>query len=185
MDTGPVYGVMTEQVRPTDTSGDLLDRLAVGGAALLVATLDGIASGQLVAQPQPAEGISYAPKVEVEDAHVDWRWPAARIDRVVRGCTPAPGAWTTIDGQRVKLGPVQLSGAGEPLAPGRLRVGKNRVDVGTGTSPVSLGTVQAQGKKAMAAADWARGLRLAPDVGFDLPEPASAVPVLPAAGQNR
>jgi methionyl-tRNA formyltransferase len=176
MDTGAVYGVMTEQVRPTDTSGDLLDRLAVGGAALLVATLDGIASGQLVAKPQPAEGVSYAPKVEVDDAHVDWTWPAARIDRLVRGCTPAPGAWTTIDGQRVKLGPVQLSGDGEPLAPGVLRVGKNRVDVGTGTSPVSLGTVQAQGKKAMAAADWARGLRLATDVGFDVPEPADVVP---------
>jgi len=182
MDTGPVYGVMTEQVRPTDTSGDLLDRLAVGGAALLVATLDGIASGQLVAKPQPADGVSYAPKVEVEDAHVDWTWPAARIDRLVRGCTPAPGAWTTIDGQRVKLGPLRPSEVGEPLEPGQLRVGKNRVDVGTGTSPVTLGTVQAQGKKAMAAADWARGLRLASDAGFDVAQTAATVP---AAGQSR
>jgi methionyl-tRNA formyltransferase len=183
MDTGPVYGVMTEQVRPSDTSGDLLDRLAVGGAALLVATLDGIASGQLVAQPQAADGVSYAPKVEVDDAHVDWRRPAAHIDRLVRGCTPAPGAWTTIDGQRVKLGPVRPSGGdSEPLEPGQLRVGKNRVDVGTGTSPVTLGTVQAQGKRAMAAADWARGLRLTPDAGFDVPQPAATVP---AAGQSR
>ena len=185
MDTGAVYGVMTEQVRPTDTSGDLLDRLAVGGAALLVATLDGIASGQLVAQPQPAEGVSYAPKVEVEDAHVDWRWPAARIDRLIRGCTPAPGAWTTIGGQRVKLGPVRLSGDAPPLAPGVLRVGKNRVDVGTGTSVMCLGTVQAQGKKAMAAADWARGLRLAPEAGFDVPGPADAEPAVPPVGQSR
>jgi methionyl-tRNA formyltransferase len=174
--------VMTEQVRPTDTSGDLLDRLAVGGAALLVATLDGIASGQLVARPQPAEGVSYAPKVDVQDAHVDWRWPAARIDRLVRGCTPAPGAWTTIDGQRVKLGPVRLSSDVPPLAPGVLRVGKNQVDVGTGTLPVSLGTVQAQGKKAMAAADWARGLRLAPGAGFDIAQPAD---VVTAVGQGR
>jgi methionyl-tRNA formyltransferase len=182
MDTGPVYGVMTEQVRPTDTSGDLLERLAVGGAALLVATLDGIASGELAPQPQPVDGVSYAPKVEVDDAHVDWTWPAARIDRLVRACTPAPGAWTTIDGQRVKLGPVRPSGDVPSIAPGVLRVGKNRVDVGTGTSPVCLGTVQAQGKKAMAAADWARGLRLGPDAGFDLPQPSDAVT---AGGQNR
>ena len=177
MDTGPVYGVMTEQVRPTDTSGDLLDRLAVGGAALLVATLDGIATGQLVAKPQPEDGVSYAPKVEVEDARVDWRMPAARIDRLVRGCTPAPGAWTTIDGQRVKLGPVRLAGGDvEPLGPGELRVGKNRVDVGTGTTPVALGTVQAQGKKAMPAADWARGLRLTSAARFDVPASDAAAP---------
>jgi methionyl-tRNA formyltransferase len=171
MDTGPVYGVMTEQVRSSDTSGDLLERLAVGGAALLVATLDGIESGRLVAKPQPQEGVSYAPKVDVEDAHVDWRVPAVRIDRQVRGCTPAPGAWTTIDGQRVKLGPMRLAvGDVEPLGPGEIRVGKNRVDVGTGTTPVTLGTVQAQGKRAMPAADWARGLRLGSTAAFDVPE---------------
>jgi methionyl-tRNA formyltransferase len=180
MDTGPVYGVMTEQVRPTDTSGDLLDRLAVAGASLLVATLDGIEAGTLAAQPQPDDGVSYAPKVEVEDAHVDWRAPAVRIDRQVRGCTPAPGAWTTIGGQRVKLGPVRLSGGEvEPLGPGELLVGKNRVDVGTGTVPVTLGTVQAQGKKPMPAADWARGLRLASVARFDVP---SATAVTAAAG---
>lgn len=175
MDTGPVYGVMTEQVRATDTSGDLLGRLAVAGAALLVATLDGIESGELVPQPQPAEGVSYAPKVEVDDARVDWCVPAARIDRLVRGCTPAPGAWTSLDGQRVKLGPVRMADADvPPLAPGRLRVGKNSVEVGTGTTPVVLGTVQAQGKKAMPAADWARGVRLPSDARFDLLEAGSA-----------
>jgi methionyl-tRNA formyltransferase len=175
MDTGPVFGVMTERVRPTDTSGDLLERLAVAGAALLVATLDGIESGDLRPQPQPADGVSYAPKVEVDDARVDWRLPAVHIDRVVRACTPAPGAWTTVEGARVKLGPVHLTAAGEqPLAPGELRVGKNRVEVGTGTLPVVLGQVQAQGKKAMAAADWARGLRLGPGAHFDVPETAEA-----------
>ncbi|HET8614726.1 MAG TPA: methionyl-tRNA formyltransferase [Actinomycetales bacterium] len=169
MDTGPVYGVMTEQVRPTDTSGDLLDRLAVAGAGLLVATLDGIEAGELAPQPQPSEGVSYAPKVEVDDARVDWRHPAARIDRLVRGCTPAPGAWTTLEGQRVKLGPVRVAGdEAAALAPGELRVSKGGVEVGTGTRPVLLGTVQAQGKKAMPAADWARGLRLPSGATFDL-----------------
>jgi methionyl-tRNA formyltransferase len=169
MDTGPVYGVMTEQVRPTDTSGDLLDRLAVAGAGLLVATLDGIEAGDLLPQPQPSEGVSYAPKVEVDDARVDWRAPAARIDRLVRGCTPAPGAWTTIHGQRLKLGPVRVAGdQADPLEPGELRVGKSSVEVGTGSRPVLLGTVQPQGKKPMPAADWARGLRLPSGARLDL-----------------
>jgi methionyl-tRNA formyltransferase len=161
MDTGPVYGVMTETVRPTDTSGDLLGRLAEAGAGLLVATLDGIADGSLNPVPQPAEGISLAPKLEVAEAQVDWSAPAARVDRLVRACTPAPGAWTTIGGERLKLGPVQpvASGEGPSLAPGVLEVGRRDVLVGTGTTPVRLGTVQPQGKKAMPAADWARGAR--------------------------
>ena len=98
LDTGPVYGVMTETVRPTDTSGDLLHRLSVGGAGLLVATLDGIEDGTLEAKPQPGEGISLAPKIEVEDARVVWTRPAVAIDRLVRGGTPAPGAWSTCRG---------------------------------------------------------------------------------------
>jgi methionyl-tRNA formyltransferase len=184
MDTGPVYGVMTEQVRPTDTSGDLLDRLAVAGAGLLVATLDGIEAGQLTPQPQPSDGVSYAPKVDVEDAHVDWRAPATRVDRLVRGCTPSPGAWTTVDGQRLKLGPVRLSGDdAEPLAPGELRVTKSTVEVGTGTRPVLLGSVQAQGKKAMPAADWARGLRLPSGARFDLGVARQTEPRGATAGQ--
>ena len=177
MDTGPVYGVMTEQVRPTDTSGDLLQRLAVAGASLLVATLDGIEAGDLQPQEQPTEGVSYAPKVEVDDARVDWRATATRVDRLVRGCTPAPGAWTTIDGQRLKLGPVRLSDAhADALAPGELRVGKNLVEVGTGTLPVVLGDVQPQGKRAMAAADWARGLHGRDDLRFDVAVSAAGQP---------
>ena len=162
LDTGPVYGVLTETVRPDDTSGALLDRLAKAGAGLLVATLDGIADGSLTARPQPADGVSLAPKLDVATAQVDWTHPATRIDRLVRACTPAPGAWTTLGEDRLKLGPVRLADADGPLAPGELSVGRREVLVGTGTQPVALGTVQAPGKKAMAAADWARGVRLAP-----------------------
>ncbi len=164
LDTGPVYGVMTETIRPTDTSGDLLGRLAEAGAGLLVATLDGIADGSLHPRPQPAEGVSRAPKVDVADARVDWRSPAARIDRLVRACTPAPGAWTTSGGQRLKLGPVE---AGSPdvldtrLAPGELAVSRQDVHVGTLDVPVRLTTVQPPGKRPMPAADWARGARVA------------------------
>ena len=95
LDAGPTFGVMTERIRPRDTAGDLLERLAEGGAGLLVATLDGLEDGSLEARPQPADGTSYAPKIEVDDAQVDWSAPAVAIDRQVRACTPAPGAWTT------------------------------------------------------------------------------------------
>jgi methionyl-tRNA formyltransferase len=159
LDAGPIFGVMTERVRPTDTAGDLLERLAAGGAELLVRTLDGIEDGSLEAREQPADGVSLAPKVEVADAEVDWSRPAVGIDRHVRACTPAPGAWTTYDGDRVKLGPLRLTDR-DPLEPGVLEVTKNAVHVGTGSSPVLLGDVKPFGKKQMPAADWARGARL-------------------------
>ncbi|KQY64265.1 methionyl-tRNA formyltransferase [Nocardioides sp. Root140] len=166
LDAGPVFGVMTETIRPTDTAGDLLGRLAQGGAGLLVATLDGIADGQLEAREQPDEGVSIAPKILVDDAAVDWTEPAVRVDRRVRACTPGPGAWSTHDEQRIKIGPVTIDTEHEPLAPGVLAVGKNSVHVGTGTDPVKLGEVKAFGKKQMNAADWARGVRLEPGTRF-------------------
>jgi methionyl-tRNA formyltransferase len=161
LDSGPVYGVVTEDVRSTDTSGDLLTRLAQSGARLLTATMDGIEDGTLVAHPQPAEGISLAPKITVEDDRVDWKAPALRVDRLVRGCTPAPGAWTLFQGERFKLGPVVPHPERRELAPGELEVAKNAVYAGTGSYAVRLGDVQPQGKKRMAAADWARGARIA------------------------
>lgn len=168
LDAGPTFGVMTERVRPTDTAGDLLARLAEGGAGLLVATLDGIADGSLVAREQPADGMSLAPKITVEDARVDWSQPAVAVDRRIRACTPGPGAWTTLDGERVKLGPVQLvPEAPEGLRPGAIVAGKNQVLVGTGTVPVRLGEVKAFGKRQMAAADWARGVRLSDTASFE------------------
>nr|WP_297414815.1 methionyl-tRNA formyltransferase [uncultured Nocardioides sp.] len=160
LDAGPTFGVMTETIRPTDTAGDLLERLATGGAQLLVATLDGIESGHIEARPQPAEGVSLAPKIRVEDAQVDWTEPAAAVDRRIRACTPSPGAWTTFDGERFKVGPVVIEANVEPLEPGTLRVLKNAVLVGTGTMPVRLGDVKPFGKKQMPAADWARGVRV-------------------------
>jgi methionyl-tRNA formyltransferase len=158
MDAGPVYGVMTEVIGAHDTSGDLLGRLATAGAGLLTATLDGIASGDVEARPQPEEGVSMAPKLTVDDARVDWSAPAVRVDRVVRACTPAPGAWTTFRGERVKLGPVRPADD-DPVEPGALQIERHRVLAGTGTGPVELGEVQPKGKRPMPAADWARGVR--------------------------
>ncbi len=160
LDAGPTYGVMTERIRPDDTAGDLLARLAEGGAGLLVATLDGIEDGSLEARPQPDDGVSLAPKIAVDDARVDWRLPAALLERQVRACTPAPGAWTTVAGARLKLGPVRPVPDHAPLAPGEVAISKQAVHVGTGTVPVRLAEVQAVGKRAMPAADWARGVHL-------------------------
>ncbi len=168
LDAGPVFGVLTETVRPDDTAGALLERLADAGAGLLVATLDGIEDGTLRAVEQPADGVSYAPKITTEDARLDFTAPATGVDRLARAVTPDPGAWAEFRGERIKLGPVRLTGtdapdaAGDRLAPGELRVERRRVLVGTATEPVALGEVQAPGKKRMAATDWARGARVEP-----------------------
>ncbi len=159
LDSGPIFGVVTEAVRPTDTSGDLLARLSVSGAALLEATLDGIADGTLAAVPQPADGVTVAPKITVEEARVRWELPAQVVDRRIRAVTPNPGAWTLIGDLRVKLGPVTVADR-EALPPGVIRVERNGVLVGTASQPVLLGLVQPPGKKPMAAADWVRGARL-------------------------
>jgi methionyl-tRNA formyltransferase len=159
LDTGPVLSVMTEAIRPRDTSGDLLDRLATAGAGLLVATLDALERGELTARPQPADGVSLAPKVTVADARLDWKAPAFHVDRQVRACTPAPGAWTTWVGERLGLGPVEPAGAAD-LAPGQVLAGRREVLVGAGDGQaVRLGQVRPAGRTAMPAADWARGAR--------------------------
>jgi methionyl-tRNA formyltransferase len=176
LDAGQVFGVVTEPVRPADTSGDLLGRLAESGAGLLVATLDAIEDGTIRAEPQPAEGVSLAPKLTPADARVDWKLPAHIIDRRVRACTPDPGAWTEFDKARTRIFPLTYpppSGALPDLAPGELHVTRGDVHVGTGSRPVLLGDVQPQGKRRMAAADWARGLHgagaggSAASLGFD------------------
>jgi methionyl-tRNA formyltransferase len=161
LDTGPVFGTVTEPIRPSDTAGELLERLAVSGATLLLATMDGIADGSLVPVPQPADGVSVAPKITVADAEVPWDSPARHVDRLVRACTPAPGAWTTFRGERLKLGAVRPCDGGT-LAAGEIRAGRQTVAVGTATAEVELGLVQPPGKRPMPAGDWARGARLAP-----------------------
>lgn len=162
LDTGPGFGVVTEQVRPTDTAGGLLDRLSRSGADLLVATLDALEDGELVAQPQPPDGVSLAPKLTPEDARVRWDEPATAVDRRIRACTPAPGAWTTFRGARVKLGPVVPQPDSVPGAPGSLEVTRGSVLVAAAGGCVELGLMQPAGKGPMPAADWARGVRPQP-----------------------
>jgi methionyl-tRNA formyltransferase len=158
LDAGPVFATVTEPIRPDDTAGDLLHRLSVSGARLLVTTLDGIEDGTLTPTPQPeSDGqLSYASKISVDDARIDWKEPADVVDRLIRACFPAPGAWTTFEGERFKINSARISDA--VLPPGVLDVTKRSVRVGTGTQALALDEVQAQGKKPMAAADWARGV---------------------------
>jgi len=162
LDTGPILGVVTESIRPTDTSGDLLTRLASSGAGLLVATMDALDDGIMAAARQPHDGVSLAPKITVEDAGIDWTQPAIRVDRQIRACTPAPGAWSTFRGERLKISPVTMVRDDLSLAPGELAVDKHQVRVGTASHAVALGEVGPQGKKAMPGADWARGTRPEP-----------------------
>ncbi len=163
LDAGPTFGVVTERIRPDDTAGDLFQRLSHSGARLLVDTVDGIAAGTLEARPQPADGISYAGKITVEDMRIDWASPAFAVDRLVRSGTPSPGAWTTFRGERLKVGPVTVVPNAGEVSPGVLVADKSRVIVGTGSVPLALGEVQPRGKRAMPAADWARGIHPGPD----------------------
>jgi len=160
LDSGPVFGVVTEAIRPGDTAGELLNRLAVSGAILLEATVDGIADGSLTPVPQSPEGVSVAPKLTAADGRIRWDLPAQIIERRIRSVTPDPGAWTMLGELRMKLGPVSLEQTGEMLAPGVIEVDRSGVRIGTGSQPVVLGMLQPPGKKPMAAADWARGARL-------------------------
>jgi methionyl-tRNA formyltransferase len=163
LDAGPIFATVKEPIRPDDTAGDLLHRLSLSGARLLVDTLDGIEDGTLTPTPQPETDaqVSYASKINVEDARIEWTQPAEVVDRLVRACTPAPGAWTTFRGERLKINSARVSDF--VLPPGRLEISKRSVSVGTGTQALELDEVQAQGKKPMAAADWARGITFEPE----------------------
>jgi methionyl-tRNA formyltransferase len=166
LDTGPVFGVVTTDIGSSETAGDVLARLSTIGAGLMVATLDGIEDGSLIPLPQPDDGVSLAPKISVDNARVDWTAPALRVDRLIRACTPSPGAWTTLRDKRIKLGPVTVSYQDE-LAPGSVQASRNIVLVGTGSNVVALGDVQPEGRGVMAAADWVRGLQLRPQDRFE------------------
>ncbi|MAT60476.1 MAG: methionyl-tRNA formyltransferase [Micrococcales bacterium] len=159
LDTGPIFGTLVEVLDPKDTTGAVLERLAHSGADLLLATLDGLAAGELVPQPQPSEGVSLAPKISSEDARIDWSRPGLAIERQLRALAPAPMAWTTYRNERVRIYPGQLVSDADPLPPGHLRQAtRNGWQVGTGSQALLLGDVQAAGKKKMTAADWLRGV---------------------------
>lgn len=162
LDTGPLVAVDQTAIGEHETSGDLLARLAESGAALLVASLDAIEAGTATYTPQPDDGVTHAAKLTIDDAHVRWAETADEVDRRIRGCTPAPGAWTMFRGQRLKILRAQVAedGSVDVTEPGAVVAGKRTVHVATGAGAIELATVQPHGKKAMAASDWARGVRI-------------------------
>ncbi|MCC3301730.1 methionyl-tRNA formyltransferase [Arthrobacter sp. zg-Y895] len=169
LDTGPVYGTLTETVRPEDTSGDLLERLSHSGAVLLAQTLSAVDAGAAVPVPQEGD-ITLAPKLTIDDARVDWQQPALAIRRRINGVTPEPGAWTIWDGARFKIGAATLRSDVTDLRPGQVRFtggGDAAAVVGTGSHGLELLRVQPAGKKMMPGADWARGLANREDVVFE------------------
>ncbi len=159
LDDGPVFGSVTERILATDTSGELLMRLATYGSSLLISTLDGLAAGELHPVEQIHSEATFAPKLSIDDARIRWSDPWVGVDRRIRATTPSPGAWTMLGEERIKLAPLNFKPIGdEPvLAPGQILVMKNSVWVGTATNSACLGLVQPAGKKLMNAADWARG----------------------------
>lgn len=168
LDTGPVFGQLTESVDPALTSGELLERLSHSGAVLLAQTLAAIQAGKAAPVPQTGE-VTLAPKLTIEDGHLDWEQPALALRRRINGVTPEPGAWTTWDGARFKIGAARPRPDVTDLAPGQVRLGSGSAAealVGTGSTALELQRVQPAGKKMMSGADWARGLGQREDVVF-------------------
>lgn len=158
MDAGPVFATAEVEIGPGETAGELLERLTPLGARLLVETLDRVADGTAEAVEQPTDGITIAPKLTVDDAHLDWTAPAADLARTVRACNPSPMAWTGYQGERFRILRVEVAEGAQPV-PGALAVSRREVLVGTGLGSLRLLEVQPQGKRPMPAVAWANGLR--------------------------
>lgn len=154
LDTGPVLAEARTAIGAEDTTADLHDRLAAMGAALIVDVLDRL---PLPAVPQPAEGVTYAAKIDKAEARVDWTRPAAEVDRLIRGLSPFPGAWCLAGGERLKLLRSRVvAGTG---APGEVLGG---FTVACGEGAVEITEVQREGRRAVPAAEALRGMALPP-----------------------
>ena len=165
LDTGPVLGTMTDEVRPDDTAGTVLERLSRTAAPLLADSLRAVVDGS--ARPAPQQGdVTHAPKLTAEDGRVRWSDPAVAVAHRVRGATPEPGAWTRLDERRLKLDLVLPRPDVRDLAPGRCVLRGDAVLVGTGSYAVQLTRVQPAGKKTMEATAWARGRSTEEEVVF-------------------
>lgn len=152
LDTGPVLAEARTPIGSTETTTDLHDRLSEMGAQLIVDTLQRL---PLPAQPQAAEGVTYAAKIDKAEARIDWTRPAAQIDRQIRALSPFPGAWCVIAGERVKL-------LRSRLAPGDGRPGHvlEGFTIACGEGAVEVLQAQREGKRPMPAAEILRGLTL-------------------------
>ncbi|MFI4933965.1 MAG: methionyl-tRNA formyltransferase [Caulobacterales bacterium] len=166
LDEGPVLAVATLRIDAMETAGSLHDRLAAAGATLLVRTLARIADGTAVETPQPAEGVTYAKKIRPKEARIDWRRPAAEVDRQIRGLSPAPGAWFQAPSDR---GPVRVKALLSRLEEGEGAPGEvldERLLVACGEGAVRILKAQREGRGAQGAAEFVRGFPLGPRHGL-------------------
>jgi methionyl-tRNA formyltransferase len=156
LDAGDVFGQFTQSIGVHETAGHLLDSLAESGAGLLAAVVDAIANGDARAEPQVGD-VTLAPKLTLADGLVDFTRPAHDVVNLIRGVTPEPGAFTMLDGARLKIIDAVIARNAPRLAPGHLAQEGKLILVGTATDPVQLLTVHPAGRKAMNAGDWWRG----------------------------
>jgi methionyl-tRNA formyltransferase len=156
LDAGDILGRITEPIGRHQTAGGLLGTLAESGADLLVRVVDGLSEGTIVPEPQEGE-VTLAPKLTLADGEIDWTRPAAQILHLIRGVTPEPGAFTSVDGVRLKVLDAAIAHDQAALRPGTFAAVGRTVLVGSGTEPIELVTVHPAGRKAMDAASWWRG----------------------------
>ena len=169
LDTGPMLLAESTPISAGDTAESVHDRLAELGGRLIVSTLDALVAGTLEAVPQPEEGVTYAHKLGKEEGALDWRRPAAELERKVRGFHPWPGTWFEFNGERIKVLTAALALAGG--APGTVSLGRDGFPVvATGIGGLKLLRLQRAGKSAQSADAFLRGFAL--DAGTVLPPPA-------------
>jgi methionyl-tRNA formyltransferase len=159
LDTGPVAAMRAVPLLPTETAGELSDRLAVLGADLLMQTLDAILEGTATFTPQAADGATYAPKLAKADALLDWHEPAAMLDRRIRAYNPWPVAETRLDGQQLRCWLAQPAPGGDSATrPGTvIAAGTQGMDVQTGAGTLRLLSVQLAGRQRLPAQVFANG----------------------------
>ena len=156
LDAGAVFGQLTQPIGALETAGHLLGTLSETGAQLLLRVVDNLADGTARAEPQSGD-VTVAAKLTFEDGRIDWSANSATVANLIRGVTPEPGAFTTVDGARLKVLDAAIARDAPRLAPGQLALEGRRLTAGTGSEPIELLVVQPAGKTRMSAADWWRG----------------------------
>ncbi len=156
LDAGDVFGRMTEPIGAHQTAGRLLESLSSSGAELLLRVVDALADGTARAEPQVGD-VTLAPKLALQDGLIDWSRPAQQVYDLIRGVTPEPGAFTEVDGARLKVVEAAPARDVPRLVAGEFALVGKAVMVGTGTEPIELVIVHPAGRKAMDAASWWRG----------------------------
>ena len=176
LDTGPMLLSERVPITPRTTAESLEGELARRGAALMVAALAGLVEGRIKPRPQSASGVTYARKLSPDEGRLDWRWPALRLERLVRGLTPEPGAWFEHGGTRIKVHAAEVVAEAQGT-PGEVL--DEAPTVACGGGGLRLLEVQRAGKARLPAADFLRGFPLPPGTVLACPQPACPPPACP------